>query len=46
MDFYKAKAILEYRRKRGNIKGLSRLSLFEEFTEKDLQRLSPYLSFE
>ena len=43
MDFYKAKAILEYRRKRGNIKGLSRLSLFEEFTEKDLQRLSPYL---
>ncbi|WP_417128651.1 helix-hairpin-helix domain-containing protein [Phocaeicola sp.] len=46
MDFYKAKAILEYRRKRGDIKGLSRLSLFEEFTEKDLQRLSPYLSFE
>lgn len=46
MDFYKAKAILEYRRKRGKIKGLSRLSLFEEFTEKDLQRLSPYLSFE
>lgn len=46
MDFYKAKAILEYRRKRGNIKGLSRLSLFEEFSEKDLQRLSPYLSFE
>ena len=34
MDFYKAKAILEYRRKRGNIKGLSRLSLFEEFTRK------------
>lgn len=46
MDFYKAKVILEYRRKQGNIKGLSRLSLFEEFSEKDLQRLSPYLSFE
>lgn len=46
MDFYKAKAIVEYRRKRGHIKGLSRLSLFEEFSEKDLQRLSPYLSFE
>ena len=46
MDFYKAKAILEYRRKRGNIKGLSRLSLFEEFTEKDLKRLSPYLTFD
>ncbi|WP_300727583.1 helix-hairpin-helix domain-containing protein [uncultured Bacteroides sp.] len=46
MDFYKAKAILEYRRKRGKIKSLSQLSLFEEFTEKDLSRLSPYLSFE
>lgn len=46
MDFYKAKAILEYRRKRGKIKSLSQLSLFEEFTEKDLERLSPYLSFE
>lgn len=38
MDFYKAKAILEYRRKRGKIKGLSQLSLFQEFTEKDLER--------
>lgn len=46
MDFYKAKAILEYRRKRGKIKGLSQLALFQEFTEKDLERLSPYLSFE
>lgn len=46
MDFYKAKAILEFRRKRGRIKNLSQLSLFKEFTEKDLQRLSPYLSFE
>lgn len=40
MDFYKAKAIMEYRRKRGKIKGLSQLSMFEEFTEKDLKRLS------
>lgn len=46
MDFYKAKAIMEYRRKRGKIKGLSQLSMFEEFTEKDLKRLSPYLNFE
>lgn len=46
MDFYKAKAIMEYRRKRGKIKGLSQLSMFEEFTEKDLKRLSPYLIFE
>lgn len=46
MDFYKAKAILEYRRKRGKIKSLSQLALFEEFTERDLKRLSPYLSFD
>lgn len=46
MDFYKAKAIMEYRRKRGKIKGLSQLSMFEEFTEKDLKRLSSYLTFE
>lgn len=46
MDFYKAKAIMEYRRKRGKIKSLSQLSMFEEFTEKDLKRLSPYLTFE
>ena len=46
MDFYKAKAIMEYRRKRGKIKGPSQPSMFEEFTEKDLKRLSPYLTFE
>lgn len=46
MDFYKAKAILEYRRKRGKINGLSRLALFEEFSGKDLERLLPYLSFD
>lgn len=45
MDFYKARVILEYRRKRGKIKGLSQLSMFQEFTEKDLQRLKPYLEF-
>lgn len=46
MNFYRAKVILEYRRKRGKIKGLSQLSLFQEFSEKDLQRLKPYLDFE
>ena len=46
MNFYKAKVILEYRRKRGRIKGLSQLSMFQEFTEKDLQKLKPYLDFE
>lgn len=46
MNFYKAKAIIEFRRKRGPIKSLSQLAVFEEFSEHDLQRLLPYLSFE
>lgn len=46
MDFYKAKAIIEFRRKRGKLKSLSQLSLFEAFSEEDIKRLSPYLSFE
>lgn len=46
MDFYKAKAILEYRRKRGRIKGMSQIEMFKEFSEADIRRLSPYLSFD
>lgn len=45
MNFYKAKVIIEYRRKKGKIKSLSQLALYEEFTEKDLERLSPYFDF-
>lgn len=46
MNFSKAKALLDYRRRVGKIKHLSQLSLLEEFTEKDVERLSPYLSFD
>lgn len=46
MNFYKAKAILEYRRRRGDIRDVSRLASFEEFSEEDISRLTPYLSFE
>lgn len=46
MNFYKAKVIMEYRRKKGKLKSLSQLSLYEEFTEKDLERLSYYLDFD
>lgn len=46
MNFYQAKVIIEYRRKKGKIKSLSQLVLYEEFTEKDLQRLSHYLFFD
>ena len=46
LNFYQAKAIIEYRKKWGEIKSLSQLSLFEEFTEKDLNRLSHYFTFD
>ena len=46
LNFYQAKVIIEHRRKRGEIKSLSQLSLYEEFTEKDLIRLSAYVSFD
>lgn len=46
LNFYQAKVIVEYRRTRGKIESLSQLSLYEEFTEKDLKRLSAYVSFD
>lgn len=46
LNFYQAKVIVEHRKKRGEIKSLSQLSLYEEFTEKDLERLSAYFSFD
>ena len=45
MDFYQARAIVEYRRERGKIKGPDQLSFMEEFTGQDLIRLEPYLDF-
>lgn len=45
MNFYKAKVILEHRKKRGAICNLQELSLYEEFTDNDLKRLAPYLEF-
>lgn len=46
LNFYQAKAIVEHRKKKGDIKSLSQLSLYEEFAEKDLKRLSAYLNFD
>ena len=45
INFYQARVIVEYRRERGNIKGPEQLSFMEEFTERDLDRLLPYLDF-
>ncbi len=46
MNFYKAKAIVEYRRKRGRLKNLSQIAVFEEFSDDDIRRLAPYFSFD
>lgn len=45
LNFYQCRVILEHRRKYGALKSLNDLSLYEEFTEKDLDRLSPYCAF-
>ncbi|MCF2581137.1 ComEA family DNA-binding protein [Bacteroides caecigallinarum] len=46
MDFYKARAVVDYRRKRGKITGMSQLSMLKEFSDEDMIRLSHYFSFE
>ena len=46
LNFYQAKAILEIRKRYGPLKSVNELILLEEFTEEDLEKLSPYLNFE
>ena len=46
INYFQAKVMVEHRRKKGKITSLSQLSLYEEFTEKDLQRIFPYISFD
>ncbi len=45
INFYQAKAIVEYRKKRGAIKNLKQLILLEEFTENDFERIGYYVCF-
>ena len=46
LNFYQAKALIEYRRKHGPLKSLKPFVLYEEFTQEDLERIGHYLSFE
>lgn len=41
-----AKIIVDIRTRKGDIKSVNRLALLDEFTEKDIKRLSPYLKFD
>lgn len=46
INFYQAKAIVEYRKKKGTLHNLKPFVLYEEFTESDLEQLSHYVCFE
>jgi competence ComEA-like helix-hairpin-helix protein len=45
INFYQAKAIVEMRKKKGKLENINELSLLEEFTPEDLERLKHYLAF-
>lgn len=44
-NFYQAKVIVEYRKKKGPLESLSQLALYEEFTKADFKRMAPYVEF-
>lgn len=46
LNFYQARAIVELRKREGRIKSVRQLLFLDEFTEADITRLIPYLSFE
>lgn len=46
LTFTQAKALYEHRRNNFRLYSIDALLQLEEFSEKDIQRLSPYLSFE
>ena len=46
LTFYQAKAIVDLRHREGDIKSVRQLLFLDEFTEADIERLKPYLSFE
>lgn len=46
INFYQAKAFVEYRKKKGALRSLKPFVLYEEFTEADLERIGRYVCFE
>lgn len=45
-NFYQAKALYEFRRRKGKLKDINELKELSEFTPESIQRLKPYLNFE
>ena len=46
IGYYRAKAIIDLRHRDGRVVSLRQLSFLDEFSDEDIQRLEPYLSFE
>lgn len=46
INYYQAKVIVEYRKKKGRISSLKQLSLYEEFTSEDMERITPYICYD
>ena len=46
IGYYRARAIMNLRHRDGRILSLRQLSFLDEFSDADIQRLAPYLSFE
>ena len=46
IGYYRAKAIMDLRHRDGRVVSLRQLSFLDEFSDEDIQRLEPYLSFE
>jgi DNA uptake protein ComE-like DNA-binding protein len=45
INYYQAKAIVDYRRLHGNIKSLQDLRFSKDFTESVIRRLKPYVEY-
>ncbi|MCL1943961.1 MAG: helix-hairpin-helix domain-containing protein [Candidatus Azobacteroides sp.] len=46
ISYPQAKAFIELKKKKGRLHSFDQISLLEEFSEKDIERLTPYLSFD
>lgn len=46
INYYQARVIMEYRKKKGTLHSLKQLSLYEEFTPADLERIEPYICYD
>lgn len=46
INFYQAKVIAEYRKKKGRLRDLKQLALYEEFTSADFERIIPYICYD